>query len=230
MPEFDSTVEYRIVQCYGNDAYCVGNDGTVWSRHGRGNSRSFAAWRLLSPGDEGGKLFVNLSDGEGGHKNFGVHTLVAFVGPKPKGLQCRHLNGNYKNNFVDNLCWGTAKENAADKERHGTLLRGSQLKQAAFDDQKVAEIIKRLSEGKSRASIAREFSVDPSAITKIALKKTWRHIPRDIIKGRILVAEDIPIIRSRVAMGETHKTVANDYGIAGITVGAICKRRIWKSA
>lgn len=54
-----------------------------------------------------------------------VHSLVleAFVGPKPEGMQCRHLNGNKQDNRLENLAWGTAKENAADSVAHGVLLR-----------------------------------------------------------------------------------------------------------
>lgn len=50
-----------------------------------------------------------------------VHSLVleAFVGPRPIGFMCRHLNGNPADNRVENLKWGTAKENKADSIAHG---------------------------------------------------------------------------------------------------------------
>lgn len=55
-----------------------------------------------------------------------VHTLVAlaFHGPKPDGMQVRHLDGNKKNNRPENLVYGTARENAGDRERHGNTRRG----------------------------------------------------------------------------------------------------------
>lgn len=51
-----------------------------------------------------------------------VHTLVleAFVGPRPDGLVCCHGDGNPQNNTVENLRWGTARENSQDALRHGT--------------------------------------------------------------------------------------------------------------
>jgi hypothetical protein len=51
-----------------------------------------------------------------------VHRLVllAFIGPCPEGMECRHLDGNPKNNRLSNLCWGTLAEQAMDRERHGT--------------------------------------------------------------------------------------------------------------
>lgn len=55
-----------------------------------------------------------------------VHRLVleAFVGPGD-GMECRHLNGNKKDNRVGNLAWGTALENANDRRVHGTASGGS---------------------------------------------------------------------------------------------------------
>lgn len=50
------------------------------------------------------------------------HTLVleAFVGPRPEGMMCRHLDGDPLNNRLENLRWGTREENAQDSIRHGT--------------------------------------------------------------------------------------------------------------
>jgi hypothetical protein len=46
--------------------------------------------------------------------------LEAFVGPRPEGHQACHGNGDRKDNRLSNLRWGTAKENQADREAHGT--------------------------------------------------------------------------------------------------------------
>jgi len=56
-----------------------------------------------------------------------IHALVleAFVGPRPSGMHCRHLDGNPHNNAIDNLKWGTVQENQVDRERHGTGNQGS---------------------------------------------------------------------------------------------------------
>ena len=56
-----------------------------------------------------------------------VHSLVleAFVSPRPKGKECRHLDGNKMNSELANLCWGTPKENGEDKSRHGTAKTGA---------------------------------------------------------------------------------------------------------
>lgn len=51
-----------------------------------------------------------------------AHVLVmeAFVGPRPDGMQVRHLDGNPANNALSNLAYGTPAENMQDKRRHGT--------------------------------------------------------------------------------------------------------------
>lgn len=55
-----------------------------------------------------------------------VHRLVleTFVGLCPKGMVCRHLNGNPADNRLVNICWGTPSENVQDSIRHGTYSNG----------------------------------------------------------------------------------------------------------
>lgn len=49
-----------------------------------------------------------------------VHRLVllAFVGPRPDGLETRHLNGDRLDARLENLVYGTHLENMADKIVH----------------------------------------------------------------------------------------------------------------
>src|SRR5438046_1631053 len=50
-----------------------------------------------------------------------VHVLVAltFLGPRPKGLQVAHLNGNGSDNRLENLKYMTPKENTSHRPIHG---------------------------------------------------------------------------------------------------------------
>lgn len=64
---------------------------------------------------------------DGIRKSFKVHILVAekYLGPKPTPQhEVRHIDGNRLNNHYQNLAWGTRKENADDRERHGRTSRG----------------------------------------------------------------------------------------------------------
>jgi hypothetical protein len=68
---------------------------------------------------------VKTGIGRSTRKSETVHKLVliAFVGGRVDGsLQCRHLNGNPLDNRLDNICWGTAQENAQDQIKHGTAV------------------------------------------------------------------------------------------------------------
>ncbi|MBF6138130.1 HNH endonuclease [Nocardia otitidiscaviarum] len=57
-----------------------------------------------------------------GRTTYRVHQVVAltFHGPRPEGLQTRHLNGNALDNRAINLEYGTGSENAVDAVTHGT--------------------------------------------------------------------------------------------------------------
>lgn len=94
--------------------YEVSDTGLV-----RGLSRG--TLRTLKPRSSGPYPSVNLCR-RGTKRSARIHNLVAhaFLGPRPAGLQVRHLDGNPLNNSVSNLAYGTASENALDKRRHGT--------------------------------------------------------------------------------------------------------------
>ena len=51
-----------------------------------------------------------------------IHVLVltAFRGPRPPGMQTRHLDSNPANNWDGNLAWGTPSENMQDCVAAGT--------------------------------------------------------------------------------------------------------------
>ena len=67
---------------------------------------------------------------------FRVHELVAlvFIGPRPRGLETRHLDGKPKNNQLSNLCYGTRKQNSDDIARYGGSYGGVRvLSQSTID-------------------------------------------------------------------------------------------------
>lgn len=76
--------------------------------------------RTLTPSSFG-HLWVTLRT-PGTRRNRTVHSLIleAFAGPRPAGAVARHLNGNPSDNRVENLAWGTPKENGEDMTRHGS--------------------------------------------------------------------------------------------------------------
>jgi len=64
---------------------------------------------------------------DGKRKTFMVHKLVAekFLPQRPTDYhEIRHIDGDRRNNNASNLSWGTRKENAQDREKHGKTSRG----------------------------------------------------------------------------------------------------------
>lgn len=107
-----------------------------------------------------------------------IHTLVleTFIGPRPDGMECRHLNGDKTDNRLANLAWGTPKENAQDKIKHCVQMRGSGIYCAILDEQKVTVIKFLLHVGISQSDIGKFFGISHKQIHKISKGITWKHV------------------------------------------------------
>lgn len=81
-----------------------------------------------------------------------VHRLVAnaFLGPRPDGMQVRHLDGNPANSHVSNLAYGTPSENMQDKHLHGTMRTSS----CWYKDSLNQQIVSMVTQGKSLPEIS----------------------------------------------------------------------------
>lgn len=91
------------------------------SNLGRVRSFKFTYPRLIIPHpNRDGYLRVRLWEDNKPRYGF-VHALVAaaFIGPRPAGLDVRHLDDDKSNNRVENLAYGTRKQNIADMEANG---------------------------------------------------------------------------------------------------------------
>lgn len=107
-----------------------------------------------------------------------VHHLVleAFVGLCPEGMECRHLDGNPKNNHRTNLKWGTRQDNADDKAKHGTVAdhRGEGNPRAKLTKAKVKRIRRMRAMTKlSLVEIGRAFGIAGSTVSNIVSKESW---------------------------------------------------------
>jgi hypothetical protein len=167
-------VRYReIIDC---PDYWVGSDGSIWST--RISSRNPDGWKKLKPqrrsGGSGYHLILLRPIPGGKIKAFYVHRLVleAFIGPCPEGMECRHLDGNPKNNRLDNLYWGTGKENATDRVRHGTGGYGEKNPSCKLSPSEVEEIKSYCRQGMSQRKVAKLFGVTQSHVSLIMQGKT----------------------------------------------------------
>ena len=139
-----------------------------------------ALFKLKPMVNQDGYLFVTLQQ-EGQRKNVMIHQLVAskYLPPKPKpDYQVRHLNGVKTDNRHTNLSWGTAKQNADDREMHGNTAKGERNAEAKLSAEDVV-CIRASYTGKwgEQTKLARVFGITRVQIANVVQRKSWRHLP-----------------------------------------------------
>ncbi len=119
--------------------YLIDRSGAVYSaeQNWRGYGKRVLTQDLNSDGYPSVRIIVN---GQRTRKT--VHSLLAevFLPLRPTSShEIRHLDGVRTNNDLDNLTWGTSKDNADDRERHGHTSRGTKHSEAIKDGLRRAE-------------------------------------------------------------------------------------------
>ena len=112
------------------------------------------------------------------YKTISVHKLVleAFFGLCPKGMECRHLNGNSLDNRIENLCWGTHMENMRDSINHGTTPKGERNGSCKLSKCQVRMIRNQRFEGMSTRELSKAYNVSKAQIQRIINYERWKHI------------------------------------------------------
>lgn len=165
-------MEQNMICIPGYPGYYASDSGDILS-----DRRGYL--RVLPKRLHKGYYRVNVRDGSRPVKTHPepVHKLIleAFVGKRPEGFVCRHLNGNPLDNRLSNICWGTPKENAQDSMRHGTavcLRRGEKAVASKLSDEDVIKIKMLYAEGHTQKVIASVFSISQHHVSDIVHGKT----------------------------------------------------------
>ena len=119
-PEVYETTEWRDIPGW-EGKYEVSDGGEVRSLlNTRGKPLGVFAVKKQTKNTQG-YACVSLSS-DCMSRMFNVHALVllAFAGPRPDGMEVRHLDGNRLNPNVNNLVYGYPEDNALDRKHHGT--------------------------------------------------------------------------------------------------------------
>jgi hypothetical protein len=106
--------------------------------------------------------------------------LMAWVRMPKEGEDTRHLNGNPQDNRIQNLTWGTRRENIDDMKRHGTLRFGERSATHKLTEKDVIEIRKKIKNHTTR-ELGREYSVSHTTIRGAVNGHHWRNLCKEQI-------------------------------------------------
>ncbi len=108
-----------------------------------------------------------------------IHRLVlqAFK-PQPNDkLLSRHMDDDKSNNRLDNLKWGTHKDNGEDEVRAGKTSSGTRNINNKLTETQVQKIRLEYKKNIVGCSIlGKKYNVYPSTIRSIIKRKTWKYI------------------------------------------------------
>lgn len=122
-----------------------------------------------------GRMSVSLNNKYRIRQSKSVHRIVAFAFiPNPENKPCiNHIDGNPKNNSVENLEWCTHTENMKHAFATGLhSLKGDRHNNRKLDSEKV-KLIRYLNGKLSHADIAYCFGVCRPTITMILNNQIW---------------------------------------------------------
>ena len=125
----------NIEAAWINESYAITKDGRVWSfiktgnpsnNNNSTNDYTKRPKEIIQKNNGKGYMKVSISINNKIETKY-VHRLVlnAWKGECPHGYEARHLDGNKKNNSLENLEWSSKSENNMDKWKHGTMMHGS---------------------------------------------------------------------------------------------------------
>lgn len=152
------------------------------SNYGRVRSTKSGKEKLLKAYSITGNYLGVRFYKDGKTTNQKVHQLVllAFVGQRPDGMVVRHLDGNRQNNQLTNLAYGTHKENAADRSRHGTHNQfgkgeDNPIRKLTNPDVRLIRVL-RNEFGWTLKQVAEVMDISTTNAWDIAKGNRWQHI------------------------------------------------------
>lgn len=179
-------VEYRNLDHIGYPGYRAGSDGSVWSLWRTCPKGRFMStiWRQMKISRQKTRnsgrayCYLNLTDPHGKVTTYKLHRLIllAFVGPRPAGMQCRHKDRNPANNALSNICWDTPAANREDNRIGDRYQRGSEHPASELTEEKVRQIRAKYAQKFLQRELAEEFGVSVPTISLVVNRKIWRHV------------------------------------------------------
>ena len=133
-----------------------------------------------------GRVFSYIAfgfvDDELGFVNVPAHRLQAYqkYGEAifERGMEVRHLNGDYVDNSADNIALGTPTQNRMDMpvDVRRRIARAGAIAQRRLSDGQVERLRKRRREGAKYKDLMEEFGIAKSTVSYIVNHKTYRAV------------------------------------------------------
>jgi hypothetical protein len=233
----DFVTKWYFVPGY-QDAYCVGSDGSVWSRYVKVGMK----W-IIGGMDDWVKLSLNLNKAgylqfflyfNGIQKVVRVHRLVTeiFLGSCPVGQEVCHEDGDRQNNHVCNLRYDTKTNNFNDRLKHGTHPSGERNGHAFLTQVEVDFIREEFATGKyTKTQLGWKYGVTVGCIGRIVRNETWvdptfepKYCRPNIVLTQIIADQ----IRVEFATGKyTQKQLGEKHQVSRANIGCIVRNETW---
>lgn len=141
------------------------------------NNGIISGWVQTIKGEYKRHMVTLRKNGKTYHITVAQIILETFLGPRPDGYVCRHINGNPLDNRIENLKWGTQEQNVKDSILHGTktpppVLSGSKHHNAKLNSDQVEKIRRHEFKKGDQAKLARHYNVSEQTIRRIRLNLT----------------------------------------------------------
>lgn|SRR5699024_7690809 len=112
-------------------------------------------------------------------ERFLVHRLIlsTFTGIYPEDKQVNHIDGNPRNNHLDNLEWCTPSENTIHALENNLRVVGDRHHYSKLTEKDVRDIRNIYAKGgTTHRNLAKEYNVHRRTIERVINKRFWKHI------------------------------------------------------
>lgn len=235
IPGYEEFVGYRVSDL-GNfeTRKRPGAGGKLQDSWRRIRGRSVRGYVMVSIGSPDGSVCVTKRS---------ALILSAFIGHRPEGQLARHLNDIKNDDRLENLAWGTQKQNKDDELRNGNRVQGERHHNKKLTETQVREIFRRAWAAEDQHALAREFGIGNSNVSMIRKGHAWKHLklipPEDAPKlkrpgasgekqylARLADDQAREIFR-RVRAGESGSKIAEEFGVGRGVVSSIKNKKSW---
>lgn len=106
-----------------------------------------------------------------------VHSavLAAFIGPRPEGMETRHLDGDSGNARLSNITYSTHADNLKDMWVHGTAPIGERGGGVKITEEQAREII-AIGTAQSLSHLAGVYEISVQQVSRIRNGLRWKHL------------------------------------------------------